>query len=66
MECNASQGEVRNPPKRIEEAELRGFYKGRNQALAIVFGERKKWSKDLVRDVLGKVSESICYMQKEG
>ncbi len=55
-----------NNAKRIEEAELRGFDKGRNQALSIVLGERKKWSKDLVRDVLGKVSEAIVYMQKGG
>lgn len=51
---------------KIQEAELRGFDKGRNKALSIVLNERKNWSKDLVRDVLGKVSEAIVYMQKEG
>lgn len=55
-----------NNDKRIEEAEQRGFDKGRNQALSIVLSERKNWSKDVVRDVLGKVSEAIVFMQKEG
>lgn len=50
----------------LEAAEQRGFDKGRNQALSIVLNERKNWSKDVVRDVLGKVSEAIVYMQKEG
>ena len=52
--------------ERIRAAEQRGFDKARNQALSIVLNERKNWSKDLVRDVLGKVSEAIVYMQKEG
>jgi hypothetical protein len=52
-----------------EAAELRGFYQGRNQALGILFAERKKWQlgeKGTVRAVLAEVSEAICYMQKEG
>lgn len=52
--------------ERIRAAEERGFDKGRNKALSIVLNERGKWSKDVVRDVLGKVSESIVYMRKEG
>lgn len=53
----------------LKEAELRGFYLGRNKALGILFAERRKWglgdSGD-VRGVLAEVSEAIVYMQKEG
>ena len=55
--------------KRIEQAELRGFYLGRNKALGILFAERRKWEmgeEGDVRAVIARVSEAICYMQKEG
>lgn len=58
--------DAQDQAKRIEQAELRGFYKGRGKALEIVFAERNNWTTDLVRDALAKVSEAIVYMQKEG